>query len=255
MKNIILIVFIGINLFICFDACETIEEREYENGIKIVKYRLKISFHELGRTKEKLYYKGKKLCSDIGFYVLSPDSRFLLYTNEVKYNRERIEIYDISKDRKYIFKYIFYSRHLLNLMKPDIIKWNEKKIEIIFGKNQTILHLGTKLLEINNCIWKKRYFDYLLIQLDQLYENISLKDRKRNRELIKPYLGVRIDNRLFVSEKEISIESWEKIGNVFYTLINDLKEKYSADLAFQIFKRAFDEHFKVLEGKVIFVWK
>ena len=252
MKNTILIVFVVIYFLIFFNACKKIEEKEYENGVKIVKYRWNISFHELGRTREKLYYNGKKLCSDIGFYIVSPSSRFLLYTNEVKYNRERIEIYDIKKNKKYVFKYIFYSRHML---KPDNIDWNEKKITMRYWKKQFILYFDKKLLEIENSIWKDHYFDYLLIQIDQLYNNISPKDRKRNMEKFKPYLGVRIDNRFFMSDKEISTESWEKIGNVFYTLINDLKEKYSTELAYQIFKRAFDEHFKVLDGKVIFLWE
>ena len=40
MKNIILIVFVGIYFLICFNACKKIEEKEYENGVKIVKYKL-----------------------------------------------------------------------------------------------------------------------------------------------------------------------------------------------------------------------
>ena len=252
MKTIIRKIILWGIILVILEGCTISEGEEHDRGVTVKKYRWNISFHELGRTKKKLYYKGKKICSSLDFYILSPDSKYLLYSNEIKYSKARWEVYNTKKKKKYIFKhtFIFYQ-----LDKPEEIIWNENKIRMIDGKKQTILYLDKNLFEIKNFYQKDYYFDYLLIQIDQLYNNISPKDRKRNMEKFKTYLGVRIDNRFFMSDKEISIESWEKIGNVFYTLINDLKEKYSTELAYQIFKRAFDEHFKVLEGKVIFVWK
>jgi hypothetical protein len=239
----------------CTYSCSKTESVEYDGDIKIKYYHGLINFHELGRTKRALYYKNKKLCSDFGSYKFFPDRKMILLTNEVKYGISKFELYDIVRNRKLTFKYKFRSHNIPLIKNVNWIDNNQIRIKDFcsYGMN-TILYINEMSIEFVNNKRKDYYFDYLLIQIDQLYNNVDSSSKKEMKKFIEPYLGVRLIYNILPYSKQISTESWKKMSNRYYGVIKELKPKYEVNLVFKIFERAFYQYHRIENGMVLFLW-
>lgn len=200
----------------------------------------------------------KKIENDYFNFRFSPDKKELIVANSVNVETIRLEIRDVenkivSKVRKIVFEPVFLESHI---KEPEKVEWYNDKIIFVYNKRMIIFYKIGGLIEITNFLEsKKRYYDYLHLQIDQVYNNLSSKDRRAFKAIVEPYLGMRIKNNFYRNAKNISEENWEKIGSVFWKMIKELKNKYKNKLAFQIFERAFNQHFNTENDKVLFKWK
>jgi hypothetical protein len=242
-----------------FDFGERLFYTESKFGVKVNGSMISEYFGKEHTTNRNIVHEPKKKIENHYFYFcFSPDEKELIVANSVNVETIRLEIRDVenkivSKVRKIVFEPVFLESHI---KEPDKVEWYNDKIVFVYNKRRIIFYKNGGLIEITNFLEsKKRYYDYLHLQIDQVYNNLSSKDRMTFKEIVGPYLGMRIKNNFYRNAKIISEENWKKIGSVFWKMIKDLKNKYKNKLAFQIFERAFNQHFNIENDKVLFNWK
>lgn len=232
---------------------------ESKIGVKVNGSMISEYFGKEHTTNRNIVHEPKKKIENDYFnFCYSPDEKELIVTNSVNVETVRFEIRDVekinvSKGKIIVFDPIFLGSYI---KKPDKVEWFNDKIILAYNQRRIILYKNDRLIEITNFLEsKRRYYDYLHLQIDQVYNNLSSKDRRAFKAIVEPYLRMRIKNNFYRNAKTISEENWEKIGSVFWKMINELKNKYKNKLAFQIFERAFNQHFNIENDKVLFNWK
>lgn len=89
----------------------------------------------------------------------------------------------------------------------------------------------------------------LLVEAVQRVERIlNEADRARLSETLAPYIKDSAGHYTYrVKGKEAQQEHLQKIGQTIYALLQELKSKYAAELAYQVLERIFAENFNLLE--------
>lgn len=87
----------------------------------------------------------------------------------------------------------------------------------------------------------------VLIRLSRILDDANVKYFK---ELLEPYVKNTSANYIYNLKASDVPHHIEKIGAIYYRLYEQLQSKYSENPVFQIFERAYKEHFKVKNKKV-----
>ncbi len=92
----------------------------------------------------------------------------------------------------------------------------------------------------------------LLVEAVQRVERIlNEADRARLSETFAPYLKDNAGHYTYrVKGKEAVLEHLQKIGQVIHTLLQNLKDPYGAETAYQVLERIFTENFHLIENGV-----
>ncbi|MBU2445349.1 MAG: transposase [Bacteroidetes bacterium] len=91
----------------------------------------------------------------------------------------------------------------------------------------------------------------LVEMLIRIYRVLSEEDRKQYEEMLSPYVNKTSGQFIYRLEtNDISVEL-EKIGKVYKEINDRLKQKYEDLEIFKTFERIYEEHFTVVEEKII----
>jgi hypothetical protein len=86
----------------------------------------------------------------------------------------------------------------------------------------------------------------VLLRLSRLFDDA---DKNALQEKIKPYSKLGSQNYVYGLKSTDLPHELKKLGELYYTVYQYVKEKYSDTDEFRIFERAFNEHFTVIEGE------
>jgi len=92
----------------------------------------------------------------------------------------------------------------------------------------------------------------LLIEvLIRLYRILNEADKQYFSEELKPYVRTTSENYIYeIKPSELPLQI-EKLGTLYYRLHQQLKLRYQREEVFQLFERAYNEHFKIEEEKTV----
>ena len=91
----------------------------------------------------------------------------------------------------------------------------------------------------------------LVEMLIRIYRVLSEDDKKQYEELFSPYVKRTSGQFLYRLEKDTLPSELEKVGIVYKEINDKLKAKYSDVDIFKTFERVYEEHFTVVEEKII----
>jgi hypothetical protein len=145
MRTLIVIIVVCLSSILLYKLNHVSEVVKEEDNIR-VQYEGNIfpNVHKGG--KHVLYYRNKKVCSDIAgispnFYLRSPDKKLILYINEEKFDKNiehGYEIYNIVNDSKIIFSKAIYIAGLnsnFEWLDDEIVLWNKEQKDVLDFKN------------------------------------------------------------------------------------------------------------------------
>lgn len=117
------------------------------------------------------------------------------------------------------------------------------------------LNISTKIQRGDSFLMGSNIFDYsrvhlLLEIIHRLYRILDEEDKIKVKSEIEPYLKTTAGQYIFRLEKGVLPKEIEKLGFIYHTLYERLKEKYRDDEVFKIFERAYIEHFEIVAQKV-----
>lgn len=86
----------------------------------------------------------------------------------------------------------------------------------------------------------------VLLRLTRLFDDT---DKEALQEQIKPYSKLGSQNYVYGLESTDLPHELKKLGELYYTVFQYVKLKYSDTDEFRIFERVYSEHFIVIEGE------
>ncbi len=229
-----------------FFACDRlVSKRQVDNHLEEFVYEGIISFHQFGRPQKYLEYDGKRIGKKVELYSYFDSKKKIIMMVEVKYGWFRYEIYDTGARKKTVFPYV--------LKDPSPFVKEASLNNGIVSFDNTKLYLKERLYELTEVYGDHYYFDYLLIQIDQMSKFLKRKDKKKYWKIFGNYKGRRISFKHLGPEENVNPKEYPEIGRAFLYAIPFLEKDYSHKTAFQIFKRAFEIRFRVKGNKIHFI--
>jgi len=129
---------------------------------------------------------------------------------------------------------------LIKNLFDDLTKEQLKKLKIKTG----IQRGDTVMLNSNIASYSR--LSLLVEVLRRLYISLSPADQERYQLWFSPYLKGGEKYAYDVKSKENQTHL-ERLATVYYGLATSLKESYGQTAVFQIFERAYQDHFKIVE--------
>jgi len=91
----------------------------------------------------------------------------------------------------------------------------------------------------------------LVESLQRVYRMLSEADQKRYSEIFEPYLKGHSGQYVYrIKGKGKSEEHLQRIGEVIYHLLDELKTDYAQELTYQVLQRFFDDNFRLEAAEV-----
>lgn len=117
------------------------------------------------------------------------------------------------------------------------------------------LKINTEIQRGDSFLMGSNIMDYtrlhlLLEVLHRLHRILDEGDKVAVKSELAPYLKTTTGQYIFRIEREELPKEIEKLGAIYHCLYELLKEKYKDYTVFKIFKRAYQEHFEVVDEKL-----
>jgi len=85
----------------------------------------------------------------------------------------------------------------------------------------------------------------VLLRLSRLFDEI---DKEALSEQIRPYSEFGSQKYVYALKSSDLTHEFKKLGELYYTVYQHVKNKYSDTDEFRVFERAYNEHFTIIEG-------
>lgn len=129
---------------------------------------------------------------------------------------------------------------LINNLFDDLTKDQLKELKVKTG-----IQRGDTVM-LNSNITSYSRLSLLVEILNRLYSSLTLEDQKRYQVWFSPYLkgGEKYVYEVKSQENQTHLE---QLANTYYSVALTLKADYGQTPTFQLFERAYQDHFKIVE--------
>jgi len=90
----------------------------------------------------------------------------------------------------------------------------------------------------------------LIEMLIRLHRILSEEDQKRFNDILSPYIKQSSGQYLYTLQRQQIPQEQEKLGRLYRTLYEALKERYKDFEVFSVFERVYTEHFTIIDEKI-----
>ncbi len=90
----------------------------------------------------------------------------------------------------------------------------------------------------------------LIEMLIRLHRILSDEDQKRFNDILSPYIKQSSGQYLYTLQRQQIPQEQEKLGRLYRTLYEALKERYKDFEVFSVFERVYTEHFTIIDEKI-----
>ena len=90
----------------------------------------------------------------------------------------------------------------------------------------------------------------LIEMLIRLHRILSEEDQKRFNDILSPYIKQSSGQYLYTLQRQQIPQEQEKLGRLYHTLYEALKERYKDFEVFSVFERVYTEHFTIIDEKI-----
>lgn len=147
-----------------------------------------------------------------------------------------------------------------NRLLKHFVETGENLLEMVFdgltSKQLKQLKIKTHIQRSDSFMAMSNIRNYgrvqLLIEmLIRIYRILKEKDKEQYKEILSEYLQQTSGQYLYKLERAEIPKELEKLGEIYHKIYEELKEKYKEYEIFRILERVYEEHFTVIEEKVI----
>ena len=90
----------------------------------------------------------------------------------------------------------------------------------------------------------------LIEMLIRLHRILSEEDQERFNDILSPYIKQSSGQYLYTLQRQQIPQEQEKLGRLYRTLYEALKERYKDFEVFSVFERVYTEHFTIIDEKI-----
>ena len=123
----------------------------------------------------------------------------------------------------------------------------EQQLEIL--KIKTDIQRSDSFMAMSNIRSYSRT-QLLIEMLIRLHRILSDEDQNRFNDILSPYIKQSSGQYLYTLQRQQIPQEQEKLGRLYHTLYEALKERYKDSEVFGIFERVYTEHFTLIDDKI-----